>query len=582
VIGYASGSPPTTNLRGRVRLTLMQHAAVRGYFLLSPTLAVMVLALAMPMGILIVHSFWIQEYFEIQKVFSWKNYVEFFERPLFSEVLIRSLKISCLSTIATVLLAYPMCYFIAFRVKRHKLIWIIMLTVPFWTSYLLRVFSWKVMLGFEGVINSGFMSLGLVDEPLSFLLYNQTAVIITLSHAWAAFAILPIYVSLEKIDRSLLDAAADLGDGPIMRFLRVTLPLSLPGVIAACLLLFIPTVGDYVTPALVGGNDGLMIGNVIKTMFGQANNWPLGAALSVITMLVVLAVVCLFLWLTSKARQPGTTGTHATEGGVTGGKFGVLGMYALAYLAFIYIPILMLLIFSFNDSIYISFPLKNFTLDWYQELLNNKALGAALWNSLQVGAIVAVVSTVLGTLAAKAVTRYRLKGGAVATGTIVLPLVIPHVILGISLLALIDMTGISLSLGTIGAGHLLICIPFSTLVMMSRLEGFDKNMEEASTDLGENAWTTFWRVTFPLALPGIIASLLLAFTISFDEFVISFFLAGEEVTLPIYIWSQLRFPNKLPSVLALGSLVVVASFALVGFAEWVRRRGAHVETASGV
>jgi spermidine/putrescine transport system permease protein len=183
------------------------------------------------------------------------------------------------------------------------MLWIILITVPFWTSYLLRVFAWKVILGYNGVINSGLISLGLIDEPLGFILYNPSSVVITLTHAWLAFAILPIFVSLEKIDRSLLEAATDLGDGPVARFLRITLPLSLPGVIAASLLIFIPTVGDYVTPNLVGGTSGIMIGNVIQTLFGKANNWPLGAAVSLIMMLVVTLLVCAFLWSTGYRRM---------------------------------------------------------------------------------------------------------------------------------------------------------------------------------------------------------------------------------------------------------------------------------------
>jgi spermidine/putrescine transport system permease protein len=147
------------------------------------------------------------------------------------------------------------------------------------------------------------MSMGLIKEPLEFILYNPTAVIITLAHAWLAFAILPIYVSLEKIDRTLLEAATDLGDGPVERFLRVTLPLSLPGVIAASLLVFIPTVGDYVTPTLVGGTSGIMIGNVIQSLFGKANNWPLGAAVSIMMMLAVTLIICLFLWAVGYRRM---------------------------------------------------------------------------------------------------------------------------------------------------------------------------------------------------------------------------------------------------------------------------------------
>ena len=155
-----------------------------------------------------------------------------------------------------------------------------------------------------------------------------------------------------------------------------------------------------------------------------------------------------------------------------------------------------------------------------------------------------------------------------------LPLVMPSIILGIALLPLvIKVLGIEPSLYTIGAAHVLICVPFAMLVMISRLEGFDKSLEEASLDLGENGWMTFWRITLPLAMPGIVASMLLCFTTSFDEFLLAFFLAGNEATLPIFIWSQLRLPNQLPSVLALGSCILGVSFLVVVFSERLRRRG---------
>jgi spermidine/putrescine transport system permease protein len=257
----------------------------------------------MPLVVLFTLSFWLQEYLDFIRTFSLANYIEFFQKPIYVKLLLKSIRISGMVTIATVLLAYPMAYFIAFRVKSNKLIWLILITVPFWTSYLLRVFAWKIMLGYNGVINSGLKSLGFITEPLAFLLYNPTAVVITLAHAWAAFAILPIYVSLEKIDRSLLEAARDLGENAFMSFVRVTLPLSMPGVIAASLLVFIPTVGDYVTPSLVGGPSGIMIGNIIQSMFGKALNWPLGAAISVLSMLTVTAMVSLFLWGTHSFRR---------------------------------------------------------------------------------------------------------------------------------------------------------------------------------------------------------------------------------------------------------------------------------------
>ena len=286
----------------RFRRALMRSEALSGYTLLSPTLVLMILVMALPIVLLFAYSFWTQNYLDIDKTFTLSSYFKFFERSAYSYLLGKSILISASVTLATVVLAYPMAYFIAFRVTKHKLLWLILITVPFWTSYLLRVFAWKVILGFNGVINSGLIELGLIAEPLVFLLYNNFAVVLTLAHAWAAFAILPIYVSLEKIDRSLIEAATDLGDGPVMRFLRVTLPLSMPGLIAASLLVFIPTVGDYVTPRLVGGTS-IMIGNVIQSLFGRANNWPFGAALSVISMVAITLIICLFLWGTSSFRR---------------------------------------------------------------------------------------------------------------------------------------------------------------------------------------------------------------------------------------------------------------------------------------
>ena len=290
-----SGTSSEPAFLDKIRLKYRKSDTAKGYSLLLPTLFIIFLGLLFPLLILVTLSFWKQEYVDLIQTFTLTNYADFFRKKIYYLILYRSVRISAFVTLVTIALAYPLAYFIAFHVKKNKIRWIILITIPFWTSYLLRVFSWKVILGYNGVINSSLISLGIISEPLEFLLYNPTAVVITLAHAWAAVAILPIYVSLEKIDRSLIEAARDLGENAVATFIRVTLPLSLPGVIAASLLVFIPTVGDYVTPALVGGTRGLMIGNIIQSMFGKALNWPLGAALSIISMLTVTAAVCILL-----------------------------------------------------------------------------------------------------------------------------------------------------------------------------------------------------------------------------------------------------------------------------------------------
>ena len=302
-IGDSAPAPRSRSWRGRLYAWYLRSDGLKGFTLLSPTLLLMVFAMGIPFGIMVVMSFWRQIGFEFDTAFTFANYAEAVERPVYQALLLRSLTISSICTVATVLLSYPMAYYVAFHVRKRKMAWIILMTLPFFSSYLLRIFAWKVILGYNGVINSGLKGLGLIEQPLAFLLYSPTAVVITLAHAWAAFAILPIYISLEKIDRSLLEAATDLGDGPVKRFLGITLPLSMPGVIAASLMIFIPTVGDYVTPTLVGGPDGLMIANLIQAQFGLVNNWPMGAALALDMMLVVAVISLLYIWVPRKITE---------------------------------------------------------------------------------------------------------------------------------------------------------------------------------------------------------------------------------------------------------------------------------------
>ena len=275
--------------------------SAQGLFLISPTLGFALLLLAVPLIMVVALSFWTQDYLTLDRTFTTANYQTAWTEPMYQYLMARSLKISIFVTAVTVLVAYPVAYFISFHVApKRKAMWIFLITIPFWTSYLMRIFLWKVILGYNGVINGTLTGLGIIDEPLSFILYNQNAVVITLAHAWIPFAILPIFVALERVDRSLIEAAEDLGDSGLRRFFRVTLPLSMPGVIAATIIVFIPTIGDYVTPRLVGGPNGLMISNMIELQFKKANNAPLGAALAISAMGIVTFFALVFLWMNRK------------------------------------------------------------------------------------------------------------------------------------------------------------------------------------------------------------------------------------------------------------------------------------------
>jgi spermidine/putrescine transport system permease protein len=233
---------------------------------------------------------------------SLNQYQQVLETPAYLRRLGISIGMAFVIAAAATILAYPIAYFLAFRARARATLFLLLLLVPFASSYLLRVMAWKLLLGREGAINWVLTSLGLTHEPTGLLVYSQAAVVITLVYVWVPFAALPIYAALQRVDRSHLEAAADLGAGPWTRFGRITVPLSLPGALATFFMVFIPTVGEYVTPSLVGGTDGIMYGNLIQDFFTRAGNWPLGAAMAVLMLLAVLVLVSVALRLVDLRR----------------------------------------------------------------------------------------------------------------------------------------------------------------------------------------------------------------------------------------------------------------------------------------
>lgn len=259
----------------------------RVLILMSPSVLFLGLLFLLPLGLMALFSFRAGSFGAERDVFTLSHYQEFLGNGIMQRLLGRSVGLSLWVSLYTVLLAYPIAYYLSFRVGTMKFTLLSLIIVPAWVSYLLRVLSWKVILGSNGALASFLEWLGFtIDSPL--LLYSADAVVITLVYVWVPFVALPIFTALERIDRSLLEAAADLGCSRWQAFMRVTLPLSLPGVLAGFLFVFIPTVGEYVTPALVGGPDGIMIGNIILDQFLRALNWPMGALLSLVMLVVVL------------------------------------------------------------------------------------------------------------------------------------------------------------------------------------------------------------------------------------------------------------------------------------------------------
>ncbi|RYI33262.1 MAG: ABC transporter permease [Acetobacteraceae bacterium] len=269
-----------------------------GLKLISPTAIYVILLLAVPLTTVLVYSVLTGGRGNVSLPLTLENYTELGTKSVYAYLLFKSLMVALAVTLITVLLAYPVAYFVSFHIKSdRKSLWLFLITIPFWTSYIIRVSMWFVILGYDGVLDQTLMSLGIMDTQLNFSSYGIPAIIFVLAHAYAPFAVLPIFVSLEKVDRSLLEAGQDLGESRWVTFLRVTLPLSMPGVIASSLIVFIPTVGDYVTPKLVGDGKQPMIANFIETQLLKLQDFPQGSAFAVVSMLMVGIVSVVFVLL---------------------------------------------------------------------------------------------------------------------------------------------------------------------------------------------------------------------------------------------------------------------------------------------
>ena len=250
-----------------------------------------------------------------------------------------------------------------------------------------------------------------------------------------------------------------------------------------------------------------------------------------------------------------------------------LRIYTVLYLLFLYAPIILLPLFAFNSGTIIAFPLEGFTMKWFDQMIGNATLRQALFNSLTIAVSSSILATCLGIFAARASTRFEFPGKAGIMGFIMLPMVLPEIIVAMSLLVVLLGMGVQLSILTVIVGHTLMCMPYAIAVLSTAFGTLDKSLEEAAYDLGETKWSAFRLITLPLVMPGIISSLLISFTISLDEFIIAFFLAGNQPTLPTYIFSQLRFPKAIPMIMALGTVLVALSIILLALGEYFRRRG---------
>ncbi len=264
-----------------------------GWLLAAPAVLWLLLFSVVPIGLMVAMSFWKSTIFGTHPDFVLDNYKRVFGNSLYTGQLVNTLRIAVTTTIISLLVSYPIALLLARLKGPWKPAFVLLLFIPFWSSYVVRTFVWLPILGRNGVLNDILRTLGIIEQPLDILLYNQGAVLLGLVYVFTLFMTLPIYVTLDKLDPALLEAANDLGARPLQTLARVIIPLSLPGVVSGSVMVFLLSVGAYVTPQLLGGSSSLMFGNIIASQFLSDNNWAFGSALAVTMMVVVMLVLML-------------------------------------------------------------------------------------------------------------------------------------------------------------------------------------------------------------------------------------------------------------------------------------------------
>lgn len=627
------------------------------------------------------------------------------------EILWRSIVIAFRTSFICFVLGYPLAFFISTRRNVHvRNISLFLVILPFWTNFLIRTYAWRVLLGTDGTINRFLLNIGIIDEPLQ-LLFTGNAVMLGMVYGFLPFMVLPIYASIERFNFRLVEAAHDLGANDLIAFLRIVFPLTMPGVVAGWILVFIPAVGAFVTPDLLGGRNGIMVGNLIQRNFRGTGHWPRGAATSIALMVIVVIGLTVYMTVVEgagkgiKARLARLTSrlrwwqplerlallilinvltyillgdnlislivialidigfivsiTHlfsqswfqkiitlngrlrSTPEGLIRrdllmrriGKIGLMLNPVVCYF-FLWLPIVVLVAFSFNDSRSMA-TFQGFTTRWYSNIMNNVAGSEArfstslmlesLKNSLIVSSIATLLASIFGTMVALSLVRSNFRGKGLLSGGLYLPVAIPEITQGISLLLFFNIvfgyleTGwlfdnlelfwvifakpdlitsshnfifdnlellwlaftdrsmnIHLGFGftTIIIGHVAFNISFVAIVVHARLVDMNPHLEEAAYDLGANNWRTFRRVTLPLLMPGIIAGALLAFTLSLDDFVVTFFNSGTgTTTLPVFVYGLLKL-SVTPEINAISTVMIIASTVLVAFSLVLQGRNA--------
>jgi putative spermidine/putrescine transport system permease protein len=542
------------------------------------------------------------------------NFARVATTPVYLQTLGITFQIAGWTTFVAIVAGYPVAYLLANSSARTRATLTLFVLMPFWTSFLVRTFAWMILLGRNGAVNRLLISLGITDAPVS-LIFNFTGVMIGMVHAMMPLAIMAMLSVMENIDTNLVKAARTLGARSGQSFWRIYFRLSLPGVAAAGLLVFITALGFFITPALLGGARQTMISQVIISVVQELLDWRFAGALSVV--LLAASAVVFFLYdrllgmsTLSGGAAPADRGGRSGDGllGRLGSAVGerliavlgwlsdragelwelivptradrppssgsraVLWVAVLLIVAFLCLPSFFVIPVSFTSGTFIEFPPRGFSLRWYETYLASPGWVSATVRSLVVAFLTGLLATALGAAAAFVLVRQRLVGRTAIITLVLAPLVLPRIIIAVALFYLYARLSMVGTVAGLVLGHTVLAVPYVVITVMAVLKNYDERLDQAAWSLGASKWSTLWRITLPQIRGGIIAGFLFAFITSFDELTIALFVSGgSAATLPRQMWSDLLLQVN-PTLAAVSTLILVFVTLFILAAEVLRRR----------
>ncbi|RVI61304.1 ABC transporter permease subunit [Sinorhizobium meliloti] len=570
----AGAAAARTHVRVQPRNFVANLLSRHGLLLLvAPALLLLGVVYGVPIFRLLVTSFGVNEW-------SLHNYQEALTDDYMWRVLLSTLRLAAEVTAMCLILGYPVAYLMIRTSPRWTQILAILVILPMWTSVLVRAYAWMVLLGRNGIINQALIGSGLISEPIQ-LLYNGFGVYVGMVHIMLPYMILPLFTAMKRVDLRLVDAARSAGAGGFAAFALVFVPLTAPGIAAGSLLVFILSLGFFVTPALLGGPADVTFVMLIDRQVNESLNWELAAAMAVILLVATLILVVLYWKLVDVSGQ-GSAGrprawprrnlraaTHAlgrlqpTFSPGSPASPLVTPVLGWTVVAFLIAPILIFFPLSLSASPFLEFPPRGFSLQWFQNYFSRPDWLAATWVSIKVATFTMIAATLLGTLAAIGLVRGRFPGSRLVAGFLISPSIVPTLITAVAVyfqFARFQLVG---SITGLVLAHLVLALPLVVVVVSGALRSVDIRPEQAARSLGATPVIAFLKITLPAIKPGILTAAFFAFLASFDDVVLALFLSGTSATtLPKRMWDGIRFEID-PTIAAVSTLMIMVSIVLL-------------------